>query len=184
MCMIIKLRGRKTETFFLLGLWGVTWSSSSAIFGGSFQRHVRIFWTRPRIGAHCNVHKTDVFTTAFIHFLLAYLHIKRAVHNATLHGQCYCAQPVSHLWQATRLHPPTCQLQNLKAKQDMAYIYIWQTALCHLAVLEQDRPCATWHDTDINDIHEDVSNAVQRVCKTHTVKRGIIGIRNLSTGRI
>jgi len=43
---------KNTETFFLLGLWGVTWSNSSAIFGGSFQRHVRIFCTRPLSGAH------------------------------------------------------------------------------------------------------------------------------------
>ena len=42
----------------------------------------------------------------------------------------------------------------------------------------------TWHDTDINYIHEDVSNAVLGVRKTHTVRCGIIGIRNLSTGRI
>ena len=44
----------------------MTWSNSSAIFGGSFQRHVRIFWTRPLIGAHCSntSHILHHFTTS------------------------------------------------------------------------------------------------------------------------
>ena len=58
------VRAVKIQTFFLLGLCGVTWSSSSAILGGSFHRHVKIFWTRPLIGAHCNPSNQSIFSIA------------------------------------------------------------------------------------------------------------------------